>query len=203
MSGWIFVLPRLSHGYNCFFLVFFWFIHSLSCCHSGWSRNTSAAPQENPLTCSHVCHNKQGSAGCEQGAEEEGFNSGLPAGVCSTQTSCCRPLQSTWTRRSHYSKKNIYENQHIEINRFFTHNSIIKKWLRIRAEQHLSVRIWPCFTFRWRVEQLQCTDKRFYLASQGHCVWKIIMMLRLADEHFQHNIINLCRAESSYFSYPL
>ena len=101
------------------------------------------------------------------------------------------------------AKKNIYENQHIEINRFFTHNSIIKKWLRIRAEQHLSVRIWPCFTFRWRVEQLQCTDKRFYLASQGHCVWKIIMMLRSADEHFQHNIINLCRAESSYLSYPL
>lgn len=108
MSGWIFFLPCLSHGYNCFFLVFFWFIHSLSCCHSRWSRNTSAAPQENPLTCSHVCHNKQGSAGCEQGAEEEGFNSGLPAGVCSTQTSCCHPLQSTWTRRSHYSKKYIY-----------------------------------------------------------------------------------------------
>lgn len=29
------------------------------------------SPQENRITCSHVCHNKQGSAGCEPGAEDQ------------------------------------------------------------------------------------------------------------------------------------
>lgn len=75
----------------------FCFICSLSSCHSRRSCNTQMAPQENRITCSHekACHNKQGLAGCEQDAEDERLNSGLPAGVCSTQTSCCHPLRST------------------------------------------------------------------------------------------------------------
>lgn len=105
-NEWVNLFSCLFFSYeHSFFFFLFCFISSLPCCHSGWSCNTSVAPQENHITCSHICHNKQGSAGCEQGEEDEAFNSGLPAGVCSTQTSCCRPLQSTWRRRSHCSKK--------------------------------------------------------------------------------------------------
>lgn len=33
--------------------------------------------------------------GVSWGAQDEGFTGGLPAGACSTRTSCCHPLQST------------------------------------------------------------------------------------------------------------
>lgn len=68
----------------------------------------SPVPQENHAADSHLTHLSQQTGHSRvwpASRGRAGFNGGSPAGACSSRTSCCRPLRSTWRRRSRCGKR--------------------------------------------------------------------------------------------------
>ena len=85
MRGWIFTrlfltcfLDQVHSQAQIFTLVYIYMI-SVLLPQWRWLCNTSMAPPENSITCSHkkLCHNKWGSEGCEQGAKDGVFKQWL------------------------------------------------------------------------------------------------------------------------------
>lgn len=68
----------------------------------------SPVPQENHAADSHLTHLSQQTGHSRVwpvSRGRAGFNGGSPAGACSSRTSCCRPLRSTWRKRSRCGKR--------------------------------------------------------------------------------------------------